>query len=213
MRLIRTLSVIAVVLSFVAAFYFYPRMPPYMASHWNAAGEVDGYMSEAWGLFMLPAMSVIILLLFLIIPLIDPLRKNIEKFIDYYDWFVFVTLLFFFYIYSLTILWNLGIEINMSKAMSPALGALFFFMGVVVSKAKRNYFVGIRTPWTLSSDAVWDKTHRLAGKLFKVAGILCLLGMFSDEFGLWLVIIPVMVASAASVIYSYLVFKKESARK
>jgi uncharacterized membrane protein len=210
MRLVRILSVIAVLLSFATALYFYPKMPELMASHWNASGEVDGYMSRAWGVLMMPIMSLVLLVVFFMIPKLDPLKKNIDKFLEYYDWFVFLMLMFFYYIYALTLLWNLDIHISISRAMAPALGGLFFYTGVMVSKAKRNYFIGIRTPWTLSSDVVWDKTHKLGGKLFKAAGILCLLGIISDEFGIWLVLVPVIAASSISVAYSYVAFKKST---
>ena len=83
------------------------------------------------------------------------------------------------YIYVLTLRWNLGYTgFNMSKAMLPAMGMLFFFIGYLMRKAKRNFFIGIRTPWTLSSDRVWDETHRVGSVLFMIAGVLAFLGSF-----------------------------------
>jgi uncharacterized membrane protein len=210
MKPVRIMAIAVVVISFAIALYFYPRMPEVMASHWNASGEVNGYMSRFWGLFLMPVISAVLLLLFIAIPNLDPLKKNINTFISYYDLFILVMLLFFVYIHMLTLLWNLGITVNIGRAMAPALGALFFFVGVLVSKSKRNYFIGIRTPWTLSSDKVWEKTHKLGGKLFKAAGILCVLGVFSDEFGIWLVLVPVIAAAIISVVYSYAVFRQST---
>ena len=79
------------------------------------------------------------------------------------------------YIYALTLLWNLGYtDFGMSRAMLPAMGLLFIFIGYMLRKAKRNFFIGIRTPWTLSSDKVWDETHRLGAILFMISGVLAL---------------------------------------
>ncbi len=164
-------------LSFGIAGYFYPQMPERMASHWNAQGQVDGYMSRFWGVFLMPIVSLGLSLLFVLIPRIDPLRANIEKFRRHYYGFVLIILVFLLYLYLLTIFWNLGFRFNMVRMLTPAFAVLFYFCGVLMGKAKRNYFVGIRTPWTLNNEAVWDKTHRLGGKLFKAAGVVALLGV------------------------------------
>ena len=91
--------------------------------------------------------------------------------------------------------------------MVPALAILWFIIAVVIRKADRNFFFGIRTPWTLSSDLVWQKTHKLGSNLFIVCGIISLLGMFTNLV-FWLTVIPVLVAVITTVIYSYFVFKK-----
>ncbi|MCD6528067.1 SdpI family protein [bacterium] len=102
----------------------------------------------------------------MIIPKIDPLKKNLEKFRNYFERFFILLFLFLFYLYLLTIFWNLGLRFYIGQAMIPALAILFYYCGVLLEKAKRNWFIGIRTPWTLSSDEVWDKTHQLGGRLF-----------------------------------------------
>jgi len=183
-------------------------MPERMASHWNSQGEVDGYLSKFWGLFLMPIVSLAIFLLFLLIPRIDPLKKNIEKFRKYFDWFIVLIIIFLLYIYSLTIFWNLGYRFDMGQMMMPALGILFIYIGTLLKQAKRNWFIGIRTPWTLSSDAVWDKTHQLGSKLFKLAGIIALLGIFIPNYALWLVLVPVIAFSLYLMIYSYFEYKK-----
>ena len=195
--------------SFVLAIYFYPFLPEQVASHWSAQGEVDGYMSKCWGLFLMPIISLAVFLLFLVIPKIDPLKKNIEKFRKEFDKFIVIIVLFLFYIYILTLVWNLGWEFDMSRMIIPALGLLFYFVGDVVGKAKRNWFVGIRTPWTLSSDRVWDKTHKIGGKLFKIIGIVALLGFFVPKYAIYIILIPVLVAAIFLVLYSYFEYRKE----
>ncbi len=97
-----------ILLSFAIGVYFYPQLPEQMASHWNDQGEVDGYMSKFWGAFLLPFILLGVFLFLAIIPRIDPLKSNIEKFRKYFDGFIVLFSLYFLYIYGLTIAWNLG---------------------------------------------------------------------------------------------------------
>ena len=198
-----------VLLSFAIAIYLYPQMPELMASHWNAAGQVDGYMPKFWGLFLMPLISLGMLGLFLAIPRIDPKRRNIEKFRVYYDRFIAIIIGFLFYIYILTILWTLGYTFNMILMLVPAFSLIFYYAGILVENAKQNWFIGIRTPWTLSSESVWDKTHKLGGKLFKAAAIIGLAGLLLQDYAIWLIIIPVIFMAAYTIAYSYVEFQKE----
>ncbi|MBI5884551.1 SdpI family protein [archaeon] len=161
----------------------------------------------------MPLISIGLLALFKAIPRIDPLRKNIEKFRNYFDWFNALILLFLLYIHLLVIAWNLGYKFDFIALMAPALGALFYFTGVMLKHAKRNWFIGLRTPWTLSSDKVWDKTHAKAGKLFKLAGIIALFGAVFKEYALYLLLVPVIAFSAYLMIYSWLEFKKATVNR
>ena len=117
---------------------------------------------------------------------------------------------FFFYIYLLTLYWNLGNHFNMVQLMSPALAIIFYYAGVLTQNAHQNWFVGIRTPWTISSDAVWNRTHKLGSKLFEIAGLFILIGTFTDpRISFWFVLVPLLAAASVSVIYSYVLFKRE----
>ena len=193
--------------TFAVALYLYPMMPEQMASHWNMYGEVDGYMDKFWGLFFIPVMSVAMFVLFLILPSIDPMKKNIQKFRKYYDGFILVFTLFFLYLYVLMISWNLGYTFNMMQSLIPAFAGLFYYMGVMIGHARRNWFVGIRTPWTMSSDKVWDKTHKLGGKLFRIFGIIILLGILIPKYAFFILMIPAIGVSLFTVLYSYLEFR------
>ncbi|MCK5176311.1 MAG: SdpI family protein, partial [Candidatus Aenigmarchaeota archaeon] len=154
----QTIILTILLLSFAIGIYIYPQMPDKMASHWNAQGQVDGYMSKFWGVFLMPTISVGLLLLFLLIPKIDPLKANIEKFRKYYDDFIVMMIAFLFYVYLLTLVWNSGFVFNMTQFLTPASGLMFYYIGILTQNAKRNWFIGIRTPWTLSSENVWNKT-------------------------------------------------------
>ncbi len=209
MKKIQFLILLIILLSFAVGFYFYPRMPEMMASHWNARGTVDDYMTKCQALFFMPMMSLFMFLLFVLLPKIDPLKANIEKFRKHYDWFILLIILFFFYIYLLTIFWNLGHRFDMGQFMVPAMGILFYYCGILMENAKRNWFIGIRTPWTLSSEEVWDKTHKIGAKLFKIAGAIALLGFFFPGRSFCLVIVPILFFSLYLVFYSYFEYQKE----
>jgi uncharacterized membrane protein len=204
-----TISILIIILvSFIMGVYLYPHMPAEMASHWNVEGQVDGYMSKFWGLFLMPFISVAMFLLFILIPAIDPWKKNIDKFRKYFDRFIIIMMSFLFYINLLSIFWSTGLRFNIIQMMSPAFGILLYYTGVLTGKAKRNWFIGIRTPWTISNDKVWDKTHKIGGKLFKIAGILAFFGVLFPDYAILLILLPAVFFSLYAIIYSYLEYKK-----
>ncbi|MDH5806833.1 MAG: SdpI family protein [Candidatus Methanomethylicaceae archaeon] len=202
-----------IVLIFISIFFIfgiisYPYLPDKIASHWNAKGEVDGYLPKL-SIFLLPLIYSGISSLFLIIPRIDPLGVNIEKFRKYYDWFIIIFSIFFLLIYSHTILWNLGFQISPLIPIFIGIGFLFFYIGVLLEKAKRNWFIGIRTPWTLSSDIVWEKTHKIGGKMFKIIGIIAIFGIIIPEYGIFLILASIIFIIVYTTIYSYFEYIKE----
>ncbi len=201
---------IIIFLSFVVGLYSYYLMPERMASHWNAQGQVDGYVSKGFGVFFFPCFLLFLALLLLFIPKIDPLKKNIEKFKESYEMFIVFFTVFFFYVYVLTLLWNMGTVFNMNMVLMPALAILFYYIGILLEKTKRNYFIGIKTPWTLASDKVWEKTHKLGGKLFKIAGLFALISVFFSQYAFCLFFVPIIVFSIYLFVYSYFEFKKEN---
>jgi len=206
-KAIVTIGALVLVL-FILAGAFYPFMPDIMASHWNAKGEADGTISKFWGIFLFPLISLAITTLLLVIPKIDPLKANIQKFKGYYYGFIITFLVYFLYMYVLTLAWNVGWKFNFSQMVIPAIGILMFFVGILVSKAKRNFFIGIRTPWTLSSEDVWDRTHRLGGKLFKIAGIVILLLSFVPEIAIYTLLGLVLVIVIWLIVYSYVLYRR-----
>jgi uncharacterized membrane protein len=210
MNKIKTAVIAMILISFVVAIFLYPQMPDMMASHWNYTGQVNGYMSKFWGLFLMPILSLALFGIFLLIPKIDPLKENVAKFGKYFDGFILVMELFLFYLYLLTIFWNRGVEFNMTGLLTPALGILFYYIGILIENAKPNWFIGIRTPWTLSSENVWTKTHRLGGKLYKAAGVISLFGIFAGDYGIFFVLIPIVFVSIYLTVYSYMEYKKET---
>ncbi len=200
---------LAILMLAVGAFS-YPRMPETVAVHWNAQGIANGYGPRLQAAFLLPLIMIGLSALLLFIPEIDPLKANIEKFRKDYNGFILAFALFFFYLYILTTLLNLGVSFNLNQFLVPGFGIFIYCAGVLLGKARRNYFIGIRTPWTLSSDTVWAKTHRLGGLLFKTAGVLAILGILAPNLAMLFLLVPILAAALITVVYSYIAFRAEA---
>jgi len=205
------LSLLMIVAAAGLSLAVYERLPDRVASHWNMNDQVDGTMPRVWGAFLMPVISLAMLGLFMLIPVIDPMRANIASFRGLFNVFIAVIVAFMLYLHVLTLLWNQGLQtFRMSTALLPAMGLLFIFMGALLRRAKRNFFIGIRTPWTLASDRVWDRTHQLGSRLFIVSGILALVGaFFPGAVAYGLVLVPVLVSTLVVLIYSYILWRAE----
>jgi uncharacterized membrane protein len=189
----------------------YNRLPDPMASHWNFNDQVDGSMARFWGAFLMPVLSLGVLGLLMLVPRIDPLRANVAAFREPFNAFVTLLVAFFLYLHVLTLLWNLGYQnFRMSGALLPAVGLIFVFAGALMAKSKRNYFIGIRTPWTLSSDTVWDQTHRLGSRIFIGMGILVMILSLMGRGALVVLPFVILAAVLVPVIYSYILYRREA---
>ncbi|MGI5840973.1 MAG: SdpI family protein [Patescibacteria group bacterium] len=205
----RTYTPAAIILtSFIVALYFYPKAPDTMATHWGIGGQANGYSSKAFALFFMPVLSLILLAPLLLLPSIDPYKSNLKRFSKYFYNFINLLYIFLFYLYSLTIIWNLNTRFNLIQALVPAFAILFYYSGVLLGRAQRNWFVGIRTPWTLINEKVWDSTHRLASKLFKLTSLISLLGLIVPKFAFILLVVPVVLVSFYLFVYSYQEYQK-----
>ncbi len=198
-----------IVLMFAMGILAYPYLPDSMPSHWNTKGEVDGHMDKFWGTFLFPFLSVFLIILFKHLPKMDPLKKNYKEFEKEYKLMINVITFYFFYIMLLVISFGLGYEFSMTYAMIPGMAMLFYVIGVIMEKAKRNWFVGIRNPWTLSSDKVWEKTHKKAAVIFKASALMMTLGFFFEEQIAFFMVVPLLLGIAYLMLYSYLEYKKE----
>jgi uncharacterized membrane protein len=205
-----TISFVLIAIALIVGLVLYARLPDPMPSHWNAAGEIDGYMPKFWGIFLMPIATVVLVPLFLIIPNIDPLKANIAKFRGVFNWFIVVFVVYMLFVYALTLAAALGYQFNMTTMILPIVGLLFIGAGYMMSKAKRNFFIGIRTPWTLSSEMVWDETHKLGAKMFMAGGVVTILGVFLGENGIWLMMVAVLVAAFVPIVYSYILWRREN---
>ena len=211
-RLTTIIVLLLVIGAAIGGALLWNQLPDQMASHWNVNDQVDGYMSKIWGVFMMPLITLGMFALFIIVPNIDPLKANIAEFRETFNLFIVFIVGFMVYIHVLTLRWNLGYtNLGIGKAMLPAVGLLFIVIGSLLRKAKRNWFIGIRTPWTLSSDSVWDETHRLGSVLFMISGVLALIGgIFGGMIAFWFLFIPLMGSTIFLLVYSYVLYQRET---
>lgn len=206
------ISSVLIVAAILAGLLLWSQLPEQMASHWNVNDQVDGYISKFWGVFLMPLVTLGMLVLFLVVPSIDPLKANIAQFREAFNLFIVLIIGFMLYVHGLTLAWSLGYQgFKMSMAMLPFMGVLFIAIGFMLRKAKRNFFIGIRTPWTLSSDSVWDETHRLGAILFMASGVLAVIGGFlGGMLAFWFLFVPLIGSTLFLLVYSYVLYRRET---
>jgi uncharacterized membrane protein len=204
-------GILLVALSAVLSALAYPEMPAEMATHWNAAGEVDGQTPRLVALALFPGLSALLLVVFALLPRIDPLGENVAQFREQYDTFVVLLLAFLAYVHLLVVGANAGYDFGIVQALAPAVGALYYYVGVLSDHAERNWFVGIRTPWTISSDEVWKRTHRRVAPLFKVAGVVAPLAALVPTYAELLLAAPVAAVALYATVYSYVEYRRVAA--
>ena len=201
-------ALLVVLAGFVFSFFFYPLMPARMVTHWGASGVPDGYLAKFWGLLFSPLLSLLLWIALIIIPRIDPLRAGIDSFRRFFDRFLVFLFLFLFYLQILTIVWNSGYEFNMITYLIPAIATLFWQVGTLLGHAERNWSIGIRTPWTLSNEEVWRRTHRLGARLFHWSALISVVGWWQPDQAIWWSVLPVLVSSLGLTVYSYVIWAK-----
>ena len=201
-------------ISFFIGWYLYPLLPATVASHWGMNGEVNGHMTKFWGLFFVPFMMIFMSLLLFLLPKIDPLKENIALFQKSYNAIIAGIIVFLFYIHLLTVFWNLGYHFDIGKMIVFPIAFLLYMLGALMPKMKQNWFMGIRTPWTLESARVWDETHVWGGKMYRYSAIVALGAfLFPPPYALFFIIIPILTASFGSIFYSFILFKKYGSDK
>lgn len=182
---------------------FGDQLPARVAIHFTGSGQPDNYVSKPLALGVLPALQVALLGLFAVVPRIDPLGENIREFRRAYDVLVVLTVGFLGYSHALLVLWNAGYALAITRALVPASAVLYYVLGWVVERAEQNWFVGFRTPWTLSSERVWADTHALGGRLMKAAAVVTLGGLLFPGSAVLFLAVPVTAVAGFTVVYSY----------
>jgi uncharacterized membrane protein len=199
---------------FAAGAVAWPRVPDKLPVHWNTAGEVDRYGGRVEGLFAVPLITLGLYVLMLVVPRLDPRASAYAEFASVFLAIRYVLMGFMMILQTLLLVSAFGWKVPMTAVMMPLMGVLFAVLGWFMPRIRPNWFVGIRTPWTLSSERSWDKTHKLAGWLFPLAGVaLAASGFLSSPIA-----VGCCIAIAAGpilwlVIYSYLVWRDDTQKK
>ena len=207
----KILKYLLMVAPFLMILAVYNKLPAEVPMHWNIHGEIDRYGSRN-ELFLIAGINVFLGVFMSAVAKIDPKQKNYTKFRETYDWMVIWTLGF------MTVLMGVVLTetmqpgtINISKVACIMVGILFIVLGNMMPKVKQNFFTGVKTPWALSSEAVWNKTQRLGGKSMVLGGVLILLSGFlsNGKATVFLIILTAILISIAPMVMSYIWYKQE----
>ena len=182
-----------------------------IVGHWGADGRADGWISKPLGLYLVPLLAAIFYVSFLLIPKIEVYKKNIEHFADQFWGFKVIFVFVMAIIYIATLMPGLGMmgSFDPLYIIVPAISLIFFYVGHMLSFTRRNYFIGIRTPWTLADERVWERTNSLGGKLFWICGALTLVTLVAPaDIRLWIFLLPVIFTVMCVYLYSLYEYRK-----
>lgn len=194
----------------IASAVVYPRLPLTIPTHWDMLGRPNGWSSRLWGAWVMPIFLVVLWAFMRVLPRIDPRGSNYAKFGGAYEGIIVSIMLFMLGMHIIILRAALGYPVAMERVLPIGLGVLFIAIGNLLPRARPNWFIGIRTPWTLSSDRVWEKTHRFGGHVFVGAGILMVLSALVTAPWAPVALFTIIVLCTASVlIYSYIEWKRE----
>lgn len=181
----------------------YPHLPAEIPTHWNIHGEVNDYSSRAFGAFFAPAMSLAIIALFAVLPWLSPGKFKVDSFRNIFDRVLLIFVIFLCYVHVIVMFVSLGYKIDMNRAMLGGIFLLLAFIGNILGKVRRNFWIGIRTPWTLANERVWYDTHRFAARVFVVvglAGFILVIAGLGPAIAVGLIIGAAMVSAIYSLI-------------
>jgi uncharacterized membrane protein len=211
---IEWLSLVLIAGMFIAAVIVWPNAPDSIPVHWGISGEVDRYGGKFEGLLLTPLMAAGIYLMLLFLPRIDPKRANYERFAGIYRLIRIIMVVFMAGLHGAIIASVFGSGIDIGMTVMIMVGLLLAVLGNYFGKLKPTWFVGIRTPWTLTSDRSWEKTHRLGGKLFVILGLLLAVsGIIGQDWAFYAVFDLLFIMLIFLVVYSYMIWKADPDRR
>lgn len=199
---------ILLIVSLLATILVYSQLPQQIPRHWNYNGQVDGMWNKS-GVFFTALLPFALYLLFLALPKIDPKKENYEKFRKPYALITLIIVLFMVLIHWVTIFAAFGWIKDVGMLVKLFVGLLFILLGNVMPKFSFNYFVGIRTPWTLANEDVWRRTHRVGGMAFVALGVLTVvLAFFQGLANVLVFTVGTLALVIFGFVYSYVIYKK-----
>src|SRR5712692_9412899 len=206
----RWFGLVVAAVAVAVSIWAYPSLPPAVATHWNVRGPADGFSSRIVAVSIFPIVVLVMTGLFNVLPKVDPRRENYGKFLSTY-WLIANAVIVFMLIgHGMIIATGLGYTVKIDRPLPIGLGVLFIVLGNYLTRVEPNWFVGIRTPWTLSSDTVWRKTHRTGGWLFVLGGlVVAAAALVSPVAAAPLVGIALATTVAVPIVQSYVLWKRE----
>ncbi len=197
----------------VSAIVGLAQAPDQIPIHWNVKGEVDDWGSKWLGLLIGPTVATSIYVLMLFLPRLDPAKRNYQRFAGAYYALRLAILLMMAAIHAIVVVAALGIDVNVGLWIMLGVGALFVVIGWIMADIEPNWFVGVRTPWTLTSELSWKKTHRLARWVFMLAGSLfAIAGIYQQPWAMFVAIGAMVAGVLWLLVYSYIVWKHDPDR-
>lgn len=193
----------------VVSIALYPTLPEKIPSHWNIKGEIDAYSSKLFGVLGINLMNIGMYFLFIILPNLDPRRENYIKFGSAYNVIRYVFHLFFVMMQIVILTASFGYKVEVDFLVTVGVGIMFVFLGNIMGKIKQNYFVGIKTPWTLTDERVWVKTHRFSAPLWVIGGFIVIASAFFGGMASFITLmVVVIIITIIPFVYSYRCFKE-----
>ena len=206
----RWFGLVAAALAVAMSVWAFPQLPPRVATHWNLQGTPDGFSGRGWAIAIVPIMLVIMTVIFNVLPKVDPRRENYQKFLSSYWLIANAGIVFLLVAHGMILAAGMGMSIKIDRLMPLGVGLLFVFLGNYLTRVEPNWFVGIRTPWTLSSDTVWRKTHRTGGLLMVLGGVVLAISAFLPRPAfLALFVVTIVVVGVIPMVQSYVLWKRE----
>ncbi|MHC4617444.1 MAG: SdpI family protein [Planctomycetota bacterium] len=209
MRRIRKTEVVLLglaALSFGIALSFYPHFPAKIPSLWDSEGNVVQTMPKSLIVLSTPFALVAFMLIIMTASRIRPSFEKKERFARHYDRFAILLFLWSFCVMLQLLLWPLGLQVSFFAVFAAGIGVLCYCFGVMFQKAQKNWFIALRSRWTLSDQEAWNRTHKVGGSLFKIAGITAVAGaLLPVRYGGFLVAGPIPLVMAGLIAYAYII--------
>lgn len=200
--------IIIALISIIATIFVYGSLPEEIPRHWNSRGEVNAYWGRM-GVFLTAFLPLVLYLLMRFLPKIDPKKESYKKHKKAYNMTIYATILLMIALHWVTVYASLGNEVNINLLVNLGVGILFIVIGNYMGQIRHNYFFGIKNPWTLASEEVWNKTHRASRYIFIILGLMFIIGAFTPgNIAMGLIIGGIVILLIFTTVYPYLLYRK-----
>jgi uncharacterized membrane protein len=205
------LAWLIIIVQILVSIVTYPFLPDSVPSHWDASGQVNGYLPKLVNALLYPLLSIGIYALVRVLTTVGPrlgYQNQRKASIGVINLILDGVLLFMLIVQLTTTAVAVGVPIDLPFVICLSISLLFIFLGNYMGKLRRNFWAGIRTPWTLTSDAVWERTHRLGGWLFVLTGLLGVIMSFIPALRLGGLLVVILIVVIVLIVYSYVIYQR-----